>query len=61
MRSQQTPRINRKHNEVSGSVQKIKEVQGSSRKPLESSGRHDIKIIINKQTKYSGSEAISKL
>ena len=36
-------------------------MSGSSRKPQEASGRHNIKIIINKQTKYSGSEATSSL
>ena len=50
-------RSNRKSNEASGSVRNPQEVSGSSRKRQEASERQDIKIIINKQTKYSGSES----
>ena len=48
-RSQQATGSNRKHNESLGSFQKLQEVSLSSRKPQEASGRHSIKIIINKQ------------
>ena len=48
-RSQQATGSNRKHIESLGSVQKLQEVSLSSRKPQEASGRHSIKIMINKQ------------
>ena len=56
-RSQQATGSNRKHTEASGSVRKLQEVSGSSSKPQEASGRQNNKIIINKQTKYRGSES----
>ena len=58
---QEESTYNRKHNEASGSVRKFQEVPGSSKKSQKASGRHNIKMIINKQTKYSGSEATHRL
>ena len=55
---------NRKQQEwykASGSIWKLEEVSGSSRKPQEAPWRHNIQIIINKQTKYSGSESKNKI
>ena len=52
---------NGNHIEASGSVQKLHVLSGSSRKHHKASGLHNIKIVISKQTKYSGSEDRSKL
>ena len=49
-RRQQATGSNRKHNKASGSVQKLPEFPESLRKPQQASERHNIKIIINKQT-----------
>ena len=50
-----------KQQEEIGSIIKHQEVSESFRRCQEAPGRHNIKIIMNKQTEYSDSEATSRL
>ena len=52
--------VNKQQEEI-GSIIKHQEVSKSFRMCQEAPGRHNIKIIINKQTKHGGSEATSRL
>ena len=52
--------VNKLQEEI-GSIIKHQEVSESFRRCQEAPGRHNIKIKINKQIKYSGSEATIRL
>ena len=52
--------VNKQH-EAIGSIMKHQEVSKSFRKPQDASGRHNIKIMINKQTKIAALRAIIRL